>query len=131
MSGLKYQDFFFLTNFVPAEAHTAHARGDGAWARQAGRAGAAAPARQRRGMFGIGASAGACGVGVQLKKNGDGSVIVGGLAPGGPAQAQGQVRVDDVIEQVRSPPEERGQGARVPSSADALFPVRLPVWGPC
>jgi C-terminal processing protease CtpA/Prc len=49
-------------------------------------------------MFGIGAPA--CGVGVQLKKNGDGSVAVGGLAPGGPAQANG-VRIDDVIEQVR------------------------------
>jgi C-terminal processing protease CtpA/Prc len=48
-------------------------------------------------MFGIGAT---CGVGVALKKNGDGSVAVGGLAPGGPAQANG-VRVDDVIEQVR------------------------------
>jgi len=66
-------------------------------------------------MFGIGATS---GVGVALKKNGDGSVAVGGLAPGGPAQANG-VRVDDVIEQVRC--------NRRKEAAAQRFPLRLPV----
>ena len=67
-------------------------------------------------MFGIGATS---GVGVALKKNGDGSVAVGGLAPGGPAQANG-VRVDDVIEQVRC--NRRKEGSFITPSFLCVFP---------
>jgi hypothetical protein len=50
-------------------------------------------------MFGLGAFGGNCGIGVQLKKTGDG-VVVCALAPGGPAGKSGNLRVDDVIDQV-------------------------------
>jgi hypothetical protein len=60
-------------------------------------------------MWGLGG--GSSGIGVQLKQTAEG-VAVAGLAPGGPASKSGQVRVNDLIEQV--------SGVRAGKTADEV-----------